>query len=71
MQIFKSGKIKKKKKKSACYANKRAEFLRLPENFPRVRRSARLAVIFKSSLFAIRNGWFGHRNNQRLASVTT
>lgn len=50
---------------------KELNFCACQKYFPRVPGAARLAVIFKSSLFAIRNGWFGHSNNQRLACVTT
>ena len=54
-----------------CYVNKRAaEFECLPGNFPWVYRTTQLSMVFKSPLSAIRNGWFGHSNTKRLASLT-
>lgn len=63
--------LKLRKTKGVRRANKSAaEFQRVPENFPWVYRTTQLSETFKSSVFAIRNGWFSRSNTKRLASVT-
>lgn len=63
--------FKSRKTKGVRCANKNAaEFQRVPENFPWVYRTTQLSETFKSSVFAIRNGWFSCSNTKRLASVT-